>query len=213
MRLEWIDYAQAHYIDEQGEVQFLRPNMVQDGVALANTHDSFYFGTIVQKAALGRHLNNSLIPDPYHNGMITALPYWLIKVFPSLSIEQLLLWLPVYVSGLVCIPIVLIGRLYGCTVFGLGLLAWQLLLTVIITAPWLVIMIRIFLRLPPLLFLYFFLLAASRKRSIGFLVAGTISLLSGRFLWFDTTHHLFYCHRFFGLSHHSVLFKLFCSKN
>ena len=90
--------------------------MVQNGVALANTHDSFYFGTIVQKAALGRHQNNSLIPDVYQNGMITALPYWLIKLFPSLTIEQLLLWLPVYVSGLVCIPIILIGRLYGSSV-------------------------------------------------------------------------------------------------
>ena len=49
VRLEWIDYAQANYVDENGETVYLRPNMVKDGVALPNTHDSFYFGSIVQK--------------------------------------------------------------------------------------------------------------------------------------------------------------------
>ena len=53
------------------------------------------------------------------NGMITALPYWLIKLFPNLTIEQLLLWLQC-ISGLVCIPIILIGRLYGSSVLGFG---------------------------------------------------------------------------------------------
>jgi len=82
VRLEWIDYAQANYTNEQGETVFLRPNMVKDGVALPNTHDSFYFGSIVQKAALGMHQNNDLLPGVFQNGMITALPYWLICLFP-----------------------------------------------------------------------------------------------------------------------------------
>ena len=70
VRLEWIDYAQANYTNEQGESVFLRPNMVKEGVALPNTHDSFYFGSIVQKAALGMHQENSLLPGVYQNGMI-----------------------------------------------------------------------------------------------------------------------------------------------
>lgn len=183
VRLEWIDFAQAHFTNEEGEVEFIRPNMVQDGVALANTHDSFYFGTIVQKAALGRHQNNSLIPDVYQNGMITALPYWLIQAFPSLTIEQLLLWLPVYIAGLVCIPIVLIGRLYGSTVLGFGaaclagvthsyynrtLAGYYDTDIFAITSP---------------AFSVFFLLAASRKQSIGYLVAASISMLLGRFFY------------------------------
>ena len=116
-------------------------------MALPNTHDSFYFGSIVQKAALGMHQNNDLLPGVYKNGMITALPYWLIKLFPELSIEHLLLWLPVYIAGLVCIPLVLIGRLYHCTLWGLGRLASPELPTVITIEPWRVIMIRIFLQL------------------------------------------------------------------
>ena len=183
VRLEWIDYAQAHFVNEQGEVEFFRPNMVQDGVALANTHDSFYFGTIVQKAAMGRHQNNSLIPGVYQNGMITALPYWLIKLFPSLTIEQLLLWLPVYVSGLVCIPIILIGRLYGSTVLGFGAACLA-----VITHSYYNRTLAgyydtdIFAITSPA-FSVFFLLAASRKGSIGYLVLGAISLLLGRFFY------------------------------
>ena len=50
--------------------------------------------------------------------MITFLPYILLKIFPDLKIEQLLLWLPVCVAGFVCIPIVLIGRLYGSSLWG-----------------------------------------------------------------------------------------------
>ena len=49
VRLEWIDFAQAHYENEKGEVVFFHPEMVKDGVALPNTHDSFYFGSILQR--------------------------------------------------------------------------------------------------------------------------------------------------------------------
>ena len=76
VRLEWIDFAQAHYENEKGEVVFFHPEMVKDGVALPNTHDSFYFGSILQKAHLGMHENNNLIPSALTSGMITMLPYW-----------------------------------------------------------------------------------------------------------------------------------------
>ena len=118
VRLEWIDFAQEQYLNEDGELTYAREGMVRDGVALPNTHDSFYFGSILQKAHLGLHQNNNLVPSVLKNGMITVLPYVLLKIFPFLSIESLLLWLPVYVSGLVCIPIVLIGRLYGSSLWG-----------------------------------------------------------------------------------------------
>ncbi len=183
VRLEWIDFAQANYFNEQGEQVYLRPNMVKDGVALPNTHDSFYFGSIVQKAALGMHAENDLLPGVYQNGMITALPYWLIKFFPDLSIEQLLLWLPVYVAGLVCIPIILIGNLYRCVPWGFGaaclagithsyynrtLAGYYDTDIFAITAP---------------AFSVFFLLAASRTRSVRYLLAASISLLMGRFFY------------------------------
>ena len=48
VRLEWIEFAQASYLNETGEQIYAHPEMVKDGVALPNTHDSFYFGSIVQ---------------------------------------------------------------------------------------------------------------------------------------------------------------------
>ena len=183
VRLEWIDFAQASYLDEQGERIFLRPNMVKDGVALPNTHDSFYFGSIVQKAALGMHKENNLLPGVYQNGMITALPYWLINLFPHLSIEHLLLWLPVYISGLVCIPIVLIGNLYRCTLWGFAAACLA-----VITHSYYNRTLAgyydtdIFAITSPA-FSVFFLLAASRKQSIRYLLAGAISLILGRFFY------------------------------
>ena len=183
VRLDWIDFAQAHYLDEGGQPVYMRPNMVKDGVALPNTHDSFYFGSIVQKAALGMHAENNLLPGVYQNGMITALPYWLVKLFPELSIEYLLLWLPVYVAGLVCIPIVLIGALYRCVPWGFAaaclagvthsyynrtLAGYYDTDIFAITSP---------------AFSVFFLLAASRKNSIRYLLAAAVSLLLGRFFY------------------------------
>ena len=66
VRLEWIGFAEATYI-ENGETKFVRPNMVQNGVAVANTHDSFYFGSILQKAHLGMHQKNNLLPSALYS--------------------------------------------------------------------------------------------------------------------------------------------------
>ena len=90
------------------------------------------------------HQNNDLLPGVYKNGMITALPYWLIKLFPELPIEHLLLWLPVYIAGLVCIPLVLIGRLYHCTLWGVGAACLAGITHSYYNRTWRVIMIRIF---------------------------------------------------------------------
>jgi dolichyl-diphosphooligosaccharide--protein glycosyltransferase/undecaprenyl-diphosphooligosaccharide--protein glycosyltransferase len=183
VRLEWIDFAQAHYTDENGEVQYLRPDMVKNGVALPNTHDSFYFGSILQKAHLGMHENNHLIPSVFQNGMITYLPYLLLKFFPSLDIELLLLWIPVYVAGLVCIPIVLIGRLYGSSLWGF----FAACLAGITHSYYNRTLAGYYdtdmfsITLPA--FALYFLIAASRKESLGYLLSGVVALYFGRFFY------------------------------
>ena len=73
-------------LNEDGELTYAREGMVRDGVALPNTHDSFYFGSILQKAHLGMHQNNNLVPSVLRNGMITVLPYVLLKIFPFLHL-------------------------------------------------------------------------------------------------------------------------------
>ena len=187
VRYTWIDFAEAHYVTEAGEKEFFRPQMVRDGIALPNTHDSFYFGSILQKALYQKHQDNHLIPSVYTNGMITYLPYLLLKVFPDKwTIEELLLKIPVWVAGLVCIPIVLIGRLYGSSLWGFfaaclagvahsyynrTLAGYYDTDMFSITVP---------------AFAFFFLLAASRRESAGYLVAAAVTLYLSRFFYGST---------------------------
>lgn len=187
IRYTWIDFAEAHYVTESGEKEFFRPQMVRDGIALPNTHDSFYFGSILQKALYQKHQDNHLIPSVYTNGMITYLPYLLLKAFPDKwTIEELLLKIPVWVAGLVCIPIVLIGRLYGSSLWGFfaaclagvahsyynrTLAGYYDTDMFSITVP---------------AFAFFFLLAASRRESVGYLVAAAVTLYVSRFFYGST---------------------------
>ena len=108
VRMSWIEMAMS---DD-------RASMRWEGQPTPNTHDSFYFAAILQKAHLGMHQENDLVPSVVQNGMITMLSYGLLQIFPSLTIEQLLLWFTVYASGLVCVPVVLVGRLYGSVIWG-----------------------------------------------------------------------------------------------
>ena len=183
VRLEWIDFAQAHYENEAGEVVYFHPEMVKDGVALPNTHDSFYFGSILQKAHLGMHPNNNLIPSALTSGMITMLPYWILKLFPNLTIEMLLLWIPVYVAGIVCVPLVLIGRLYGSH-------AWGFLAACLagITHSYYNRTLAGYydtdmfsITIPA--FALYFLLSASRRKSLNYALAAAVTLYLYRFFY------------------------------
>lgn len=183
VRLEWIDFAQAHYEADNGENVYFHPEMVKDGVALPNTHDSFYFGAILQKANFGMHQNNSLIPSVWQNGMITYLPHLLLKAFPSLSIEQLLLWLPVFIAGIVCTPIVLIGRLYGSHAWGFlaACLAGVTHSYYNRTLAGYYDTDMFSITIPA--FALYFLLSASRKKSLNFALAAAITLYLYRFFY------------------------------
>ena len=119
--------------------------------------------------------------------MITYLPYLLLKAFPDQwTIEELLLKIPVWVAGLVCIPIVLIGRLYGSSLWGFfaaclagvahsyynrTLAGYYDTDMFSITVP---------------AFAFFFLLAASRRESVGYLVAAAVTLYLSRFFYGST---------------------------
>ena len=183
IRLEWIDFAQAHYNDEEGNTVYFHPEMVSDGVALPNTHDSFYFGSILQKAHLGLHQENNLIPSALKSGMITMLPYWLLKLFPDLTIEMLLLWLPVYVAGIVCIPILLIGRLYGSHAWGFcaACLAGVTHSYYNRTLAGYYDTDMFSITIPA--FALYFLLSASRKRSLNYVLLAAITLYLYRFFY------------------------------
>ena len=183
VRLEWIDFAQAHYENENGEIVYFHPEMVKDGVALPNTHDSFYFGSILQKAHLGIHQNNNLIPSALTSGMITMLPYWILQLFPDLTIEMLLLWLPVYVAGIVCVPLVLIGRLYGSHAWGFlaACLAGVTHSYYNRTLAGYYDTDMFSITIPA--FAFYFLLSASRRKSLNYALAAALTLYLYRFFY------------------------------
>ena len=183
VRLEWIDFAQAHYENEDGDIVYFHPEMVKDGVALPNTHDSFYFGSILQKAHLGMHQNNNLIPSALTSGMITMLPYWLLQLFPEFSIEMLLLWIPVYVAGIVCVPLVLIGRLYGSNAWGFlaACLAGVTHSYYNRTLAGYYDTDMFSITIPA--FALYFLLGASRRKSLNFALAAALTLYLYRFFY------------------------------
>ena len=89
------------------------------GVPLTNTNDTYLYASIIQKAHFGTMQGIPDCPGIMTHGMITVLPTLLLKVLPaSVTIDHLMAWLPVLLGGLIVIPVVLIGRLYGSTVWG-----------------------------------------------------------------------------------------------
>ena len=105
IRFGWLAYAQN------------MPAYWWQGEPIYNNNDSVYFACTLQKALDGAHASNQQVPDLLDNGMITTLPYLLIRVLP-ISIESVILLMGPLVSGLLVVPLILIGRLYGSVTWG-----------------------------------------------------------------------------------------------
>ena len=94
------------------------------------THDAFTHGATLQQHLEGRHGDNPhILPLFNGQGAIHSLTWMILQVIP-ISIPKLLLWSPVFISSLIVIPYILIGRLYGSALWGfaaalIGGLAWN----------------------------------------------------------------------------------------
>jgi dolichyl-diphosphooligosaccharide--protein glycosyltransferase/undecaprenyl-diphosphooligosaccharide--protein glycosyltransferase len=104
------------------------PNFYWNDQLMINTNDGYFFAAGAQQALFDMHQHNPRIPDMYGYGLVffTTL---LTKITPF-SFESILLYLPAGVSSLVVVPIILITRLYGQTLWGffaalLGSIAWS----------------------------------------------------------------------------------------
>ena len=62
LRLYWVEEA---YLPDKKKVY------QRNGEMLPNTHDSYFFGSIIQKAHLGMHSANEEVVDAYKYGPIT----------------------------------------------------------------------------------------------------------------------------------------------
>ncbi len=116
IRLIWVfqfgDYAPFHFHDE----------------LMINTNDGYFFASGAQQALFGLHEPNPRVPDWLHWG-VTFVTVILTKITPF-SLETVTLYMPSIISSLVVIPIILIARIFGATLWGffaalLGSIAWS----------------------------------------------------------------------------------------
>ena len=82
------------------------------------THDAFTHGAVLQQHLEGLHGDNPhLFPLLNKQGALHALTWAFMKVVP-VSIPTVLLWGPVILASLIVIPFILIGRLFGSSLWG-----------------------------------------------------------------------------------------------
>jgi dolichyl-diphosphooligosaccharide--protein glycosyltransferase/undecaprenyl-diphosphooligosaccharide--protein glycosyltransferase len=104
------------------------PNFFWNGQLMINTNDGYFFASGAQKELFGLHTDNPRVFGMWDYGVIffTTL---LTKITPF-SLETITLYMPAIVSSLVVVPIMLIARLYGQSLWGffaalLGSIVWS----------------------------------------------------------------------------------------
>ncbi len=106
LRQHWVDLARANpaFITSEGKL-------------LPTTNDSYYFAATLENWDTGNLTNVVIMPDIYQHGMITMLPALLMKLF-GFTADEIMIHMPIYIGGLLAVPLVLIGRLYGSLAWG-----------------------------------------------------------------------------------------------
>ena len=99
-----------------------------NGQLMINTNDGYYWASAAQKSLEGLHADNPRVIDMLGNATIFLTV--LFTKFTPFSLESVMLYMPTFVSSLVVIPIVLLGRLYGEVFWGfmaalLGSIVWS----------------------------------------------------------------------------------------
>lgn len=104
------------------------PSFFWNNQLMINTNDGYFFASGAQKELLGLHESNPRVFGMWDYGVIffTTL---LVQITPF-SLETIILYMPAVISSLVVIPIILITRLYGQSLWGfftalLGAIAWS----------------------------------------------------------------------------------------
>jgi dolichyl-diphosphooligosaccharide--protein glycosyltransferase/undecaprenyl-diphosphooligosaccharide--protein glycosyltransferase len=104
------------------------PNVYWNGQIMINTNDGYFFASGAQKELFGIHLPNPRVPDLWDYGVVFFTTLF-CKITPF-SLETITLYMPTFISSLVVVPIILISRLFGKTLWGflaalLGSIAWS----------------------------------------------------------------------------------------
>ena len=142
---------------------------------LLTTHDSFFYASVIEQGTTAQPDHLVQQPDIYHQGLITLLGAALVKL--GAPLPQLTTWMPVFIAPLLAVPVILIGRLYGSTLWGFcaGLLAVVATSYFSRTTPG-YFDTDMFAVTWPAMALYL-LLRAHREESRGWLLAGALALM------------------------------------
>jgi dolichyl-diphosphooligosaccharide--protein glycosyltransferase/undecaprenyl-diphosphooligosaccharide--protein glycosyltransferase len=104
------------------------PSFIWNGELMINTNDGYFFASGVQQELFGLHTDNPRVFGMWDYGVIFFTTLF-VKITPF-SLETITLYMPAVISSLVVIPIILIARLYGQSLWGffaalLGSIAWS----------------------------------------------------------------------------------------
>jgi len=106
------------------------PNFIWNDQIMINTNDGYFFASAVEYLLSGMHVDNPRVHiaiDSYPGFVYVS--YFLAKYTP-MSIETTILYLPAIISGLVVIPLILVGKLIKLPWVGffaalLGSIVWS----------------------------------------------------------------------------------------
>jgi len=99
-----------------------------NGELMINTNDGYYFASAAQKWLEGTLTYNSRVLELFSTATVTLTAF--ITKFTPFSLETVVLYMPAFISSLVVIPIILIGRLFSMQWVGffaalLGSITWS----------------------------------------------------------------------------------------
>ena len=113
------------YIDWAKDI----PQFYWNGQIMINNNDGYYFGSIAQHYLYGMHNDNPRMIGLFESATV-FFTYLAVKLFPFLSLDTVMLYMPGVISSLVVIPIILIAKELGNITFGffaalIGSIAWS----------------------------------------------------------------------------------------
>jgi len=103
-------------------------NFYWNGQLMINTNDGYFWASSAQNILQSMHMHNPRIPSMWANAIV-SFSVLFAKMTPF-SLETVILYMPAVISSLVVVPVILIARLYGQSLWGffaalLASIAWS----------------------------------------------------------------------------------------
>jgi dolichyl-diphosphooligosaccharide--protein glycosyltransferase/undecaprenyl-diphosphooligosaccharide--protein glycosyltransferase len=104
------------------------PSFLFNGSLMLTTNDGYFFASGVDKLLHGNHDLNPRLWDMYAQGIIWVSAA--IAFVSPFSLDTTLFYMPIFISSLIVIPLILIGKLYGRLMWGfvsalIAVIAWS----------------------------------------------------------------------------------------